>query len=168
MPLRDLIRATRAVRAFSEQAIDDEQASAILDAGRLAQSGANLQPWHFVAIRQREMLQAVASQGDYAGHFAGATLGVVIAMPLDDAGGWNWFDCGQAAAYMQLAATELGIGSCIAALNNLEETRRLLGIPPEFKPAIVISFGYPADTQVRAPRRGGRRTLDEVVHWERW
>lgn len=170
MQVQEAIRNKRAVREFSDQALTDELVTAILDAGRLAQSGANLQPWHFIAIRKRETLQAVANLGDYAGHLAGAALGVLIVTPEDDAEGWNWFDSGQVAAYMQLAAFELGIGSCIAALFKPQEARDLLGIPADLKASIAISFGYPANqgTEQRAPRRSGRRPFDEVVHWERW
>lgn len=170
MQVHEAIRNKRAVREFSDQALTDEVVTAILDAGRLAQSGANLQPWHFIAIRKRETLHAVADLGEYARHLAGAALGVVIVTPQDDADGWNWFDSGQVAAYMQLAAFELGVGSCIAALFKPQEARDLLGFPANFKARIAISFGYPANQEIelRAPRRSGRRPFDEVVHWERW
>jgi nitroreductase len=80
------------------------------------------------------------------------------------------FDAGQAAAYMQLAAWELGVGSCLASIYSPEEARRLLGFPGEWHLRIAISFGYPQDAQALSatPRKGGRKPFDESVHWEKW
>jgi nitroreductase len=80
------------------------------------------------------------------------------------------FDAGQAAAFMQLAAWELGIGSCPASLYDFERTRSILQFPPEWHLRIAVSFGYAAEEEkiVAAPKKGGRRSLDELVHWEKW
>ena len=80
------------------------------------------------------------------------------------------FDAGQAAAYMQLAAWELGIGSCLATIYEPNKARQLLGFPEDLFIRIAISFGYPLqDDQLDLPpMKGGRRSFEEVVHWERW
>ena len=79
-------------------------------------------------------------------------------------------DAGQTAAYMQLAAWELGVGSCLASIYEPEKAREILGFPPDWYLRIAISFGYPADEEKlsAAPKKGGRRPLEELVHWERW
>jgi nitroreductase len=80
------------------------------------------------------------------------------------------FDAGQAAAYMQLAAWELGIGSCIASIYDGDKAREILGFPTDLHVRIMISFGYPADATKlnEPPRKGGRRPWEEVVHMDRW
>jgi nitroreductase len=80
------------------------------------------------------------------------------------------FDAGQAAAYMQLAAWELGIGSCPASIYDGERAREILGFPAELHLRIMISFGYPLDARklTMAPRKGGRREFTDVVHSEKW
>ncbi|HEX7597011.1 MAG TPA: nitroreductase family protein, partial [Polyangia bacterium] len=80
------------------------------------------------------------------------------------------FDAGQCAAYMQLAAWELGVGSCPASIYEPEAARAILGFPPELHLRIMFSFGYPADEAIisAAPKKGGRRSLAEVIHWEKW
>ena len=170
MHVADAIRTKRAIREFADQALPDQVTTAILDAGRRSQSGANQQPWHFIAIRDRDRLIALAQLGDYAEHLAGAALGIVIVTPPADSGGWNMFDAGQAASYMQLAGWELGVGSCIAAIFEPEQARELLGVPADLEVHIAISFGYPAASvsQPRAPSPTGRRPFDQVVHWDRW
>jgi nitroreductase len=169
MRITEGIRTKRSVREFTDQLLSDETVTAILDAGRRAQSGANTQPWHFIAIRDRDTLQALSQLGAWAGHLAKAALGVVI-VTLPDNKGWNKFDAGQAAAYMQLAGWELGVGSCIAGIFEPAQAHALLGIPADLEVDIAISFGYPtaAALQPRPPRPNGRRPLHDVVHWDRW
>jgi len=164
------IRQKRAIRTFSATPINGDDARKILNAGRRAQSSKNTQPWQFVAVRERATLQALTVAGPFAGHVAGAAMAVVIATP-DPAQRWSIpFDAGQAAAYMQLAAWELGIGSCLIAVYEPEKVRALLAIPHDLHPYAALSFGYPNDLAdlTRAPRAGGRRGAGEVIHWERW
>ncbi len=80
------------------------------------------------------------------------------------------FDAGQAAAYMQLAALELGVGSCLVTLHRPEPARELLGFPDDLYLNVVIAFGYPADPKAFEPasRSGGRRAVEEMAHFERW
>src|SRR5260221_10486659 len=107
MNVLEAIRTKRATRQFASQPVSDEQVRTVVDAGRRAQSSKNTQPWHFVVVREREMLKALSEVGPFAGHLAGAAFGVALASP-DPAGRWSIaFDLGQAAAYMQLAAWEL-------------------------------------------------------------
>ena len=80
------------------------------------------------------------------------------------------FDIGQTAAYMQLEAWELGIGSCIASIYEPDKARNLLGFPENMYLRIALSFGYPQDVDLltRPPQKGGRRPLPEIVHWNKW
>jgi nitroreductase len=80
------------------------------------------------------------------------------------------FDAGQSAAYMQLAAWELGIGSCLASIYEPEKARQLLGFPVDLHLRIALSFGYPLDAEIliKAPQRGGRKPLSDIVHWNTW
>lgn len=170
MNVTDAIRTKRAIRQFTAQPLTEAQVLAILNAGRRAQSAKNTQPWHFIAVRERPRLEALGALGPWAGHLAGAALGVFIATP-DPAQRWSiMFDAGQSAAYMQLAAWELGIGSCLATIYEPEKASTLLNLPPEFSINVALSFGFPTPDQVRPPvvKKGGRRPLTEVVHWETW
>lgn len=163
MMVADAIRTKRAVRQFTDQPVPDEQIRAILDAGRRAQSSKNDQPWTFIIIRDRETLRELGTCGQYAGHLAGAAFAVALVSRVDYS-----FDLGQAAAYMQLAAWELGVSSCIASMWQPERAKAILGVPQDQIFDTAISFGYAAAPPAPAAKPGGRRTLDEVVRWERW
>jgi nitroreductase len=170
MNVYDAIRAKRAVRQFQAKPLPDEAVRTILNAGRLSQSSKNTQPWQFVAVRDRATLEALSKTGTWAGHLAGAALGVAILTPNPDEKFQTLFDAGQAAAYMQLAAWELGIGSCLASIYEPEQARAILGYPAEWHLHIALSFGYPTP-EALAPRPAkpeGRKPLDAVVHWDKW
>jgi nitroreductase len=171
MNVSDAIRSKRAIRRFASEPLPDEAIHAILNAGRRAQSSKNSQPWQFVAITNREILERLSTAGDFATHLAGAALGVALVTPDEaDRHDWMMFDLGQAASYMQLAAWELGIGSVIATIYHPEVASEILRIPDGMRCDVALSFGYPADREdlVAQPRSGGRKPLAELVHWDLW
>ena len=170
MNVSEAIRLKRAVRKFQDKLLPEDVIRAILNAGRRSQSSKNEQGWQFIVIRDKGTLKALSKTGDYAGHLAGAALGVAILSPNPEGKFQDLFDVGQAAAYMQLAAWELGVGSCIASIYEPEKAREILGFPPEWHLRIALSFGYPLDEEKLSapPKRGGRRSLAEIVHWEKW
>ncbi len=170
MDVAEAIQMKRAVRKFEDRPLPDEVVRAILNAGRRAQSSKNEQVWQFIAIRDKAILKALSECGTYAGHLAGAALGVALVIPDPRVKFQTLFDSGQAAAYMQLEAWELGVGSCLASIYDMEKARGILGFPKDLHLDIAISFGYPADEEKlsAAPKKGGRKPLDEMVHWEKW
>ncbi len=162
------IRKKRAVRQFTDDPLPDDVVQRILDAGRRSQSSKNSPPWEFIVSRDRERLRHVAHLGDWLGHVAGAAMCVALLTPAPgERFAWHMFDIGQAASYMQLAALEMGIGSCLGTVYKPDEARELLGFPADKHLTIVISFGYPAESR-RSAGKKGRRSLDDVVHWETW
>jgi nitroreductase len=170
MNVSDAIRTKRAVRKFLPEAIGEPQVRAILDAGRRSQSSKNEQAWRFIAMRDKSVLKALSQCGEWAGHLAGAALGVAILTP-DPVGKFQtMFDAGQAAAFMQLAAWELGIGSCPASIYDFEAARAILRFPSDLHLRVALSFGYPEDPSSLSapPRKGGRHRLDDLVHYDQW
>ena len=170
MNVSEAIRTKRAIRKFQDKPLPDEVIHAILNAGRRSQSSKNEQAWQFIAIRDKSILRVLSKCGTYAGHLAGAALAVAILTPDPTAKFQTMFDAGQAAAFMQLAAWELGVGSVPASIYEEERAREVLGFPPEWYLRIALSFGYPLDEEKisAAPKKGGRRPLEEIVHWDQW
>ena len=170
MSTYNLIRSKRAIRNFSDQPISEADLTRILNAGRWSGSSKNIQPWHFIVLQDRERLRTLSQCGQFAGHLAGATVGIALVT-----GDWmeRWpvaFDLGRAAQNMMLVAHEMGIGSVMANIYEIEQAAALLELPSDLMCYSAISFGHPADPTelTRPPRAGGKRLLDEVVHWERW
>jgi nitroreductase len=159
----DAIRTIRAVREFGDRPVPDDIIRQIVNAGRRSQSSKNTQPWQFVVVRDRETLARLAECGTYAKHLAGCAFAVALISP-----GEASFDLGQATAYMQLAAWELGVGSCIASMHEPEKAKAVLSVPSDQHFHTALSFGYPAREQPATLKRGGRLPFDQVVRWEKW
>ncbi len=170
MDVSEAIRMKRAVRKFQEKSLPDDVVRAILNAGRRSQSSKNEQGWRFIVVRDKTTLKALSECGEWAKHLAGAAMGVAILTAEPTEKFQTMFDAGQAAAYMQLAAWELGVGSVPASIYDFELARQILGFPPDWHLRVALSFGYPAEDAklTSAPKQGGRRSLEAIVHWERW
>ena len=100
MNVSNTIRLKRAVRKFTDQHLPEEAIHAILNAGRRAQSSKNTQPWQFIAIQDKPTLAALSECGEWAGHLAGAALGVAILHPDPSERFQILFDAGQAASHV--------------------------------------------------------------------
>jgi nitroreductase len=170
MDVLEAIRRKRAVRQYKPEPLPPIVVEDILHAGRRAQSSKNTQPWHFVAIQDRETIDRLVTMGDFTGPLKTATLAVALVTPDPAKGWWVMFDAGQAAAYMQLAAVELGVGSCIVSLHRHEGAGALLGFPDDLRCHTVLAFGYPQDPAAFDPPRPreGRRPPSDVIHYERF
>lgn len=167
------ISTKRAIRKFADTPLEPAQVDRILRAGRRSGSSKNLQRWEFIVCRDRAHLRELSAVGPYAGHLAGAAVGIALVTPASKGADDPlsvMFDLGQAAAYMMLAGWELGIGSVPATVYEHDLARRLLGYPDTHHCEYILSFGYPADAgELTASNRPGqRRPLEEIVHEERW
>lgn len=168
-PVYDTIKAKRAVRNFRDEPLPPEVVERIVNAGRLSGSAKNMQPWQFVAVQNRATLEALSECGAFAGHLAGAALGIALVTPDPFYRLTVPFDLGRATQNMMLTAWELGVGSVMATMYRPDRARDILGVPPEYTIPWCISFGYPAEQQSRlAGVRGGRLSPEDVVHYEKW
>ena len=169
----EAIRSRRAIRRFADRPLEPEHLERILHAGRRANSSKNQQRWAFIVCKDRARLQELAAVGPWAGHLAGAAAGIALVTPDPKTAVAPlsvMMDLGQAADSMMLVAWELGIGSVPATVYEHDLAQRLLGYPDGQHCEFLLSFGYPADaTDLTRPlKAGGRRPLDDLVHWERW
>ncbi len=168
------VRSLRSVRQFVDASIPEDVLNRILQAGRWSGSSKNGQPWQFIVVRQREILEKLAGCGKFAGHLRGAALAIVIVTTPNYISG---FDAGRAAQNMMLAAWSEGIGSCIASMHDEACAKSALDVPADKQVQVAISFGYPdpaADTTIDGKPRSavpgniGRRPLDELVFHEKY
>jgi nitroreductase len=159
----EAIRTLLAVRGYQNKPIPDAVVHRIVEAGRLTGSGMNRQPWHFIVVRDAEMLRrlgAVASSGSYV---AQAPLAVVVAT---DKTRFAVSDASRAIQSMLLAAWADGVGSNWVGFGGLEAVKPLLDIPAPLDVLAILPFGYPARPVGRGSKQ--RRSLREVAHRERY
>ncbi len=167
----DAIRSRRNVREFSDRAVSNEDLDRILEAGRLAPSARNWQPWDFVLVTDRDRLKELAGVWQGAWHVAGASAAIAIVAPKpsnDREGELLQYDLGHATMVMMIAAADAGIGTGHSSVADQELAQRILGFPDDRFCAYLVSVGYPADRPLAPLRRLNRRRFDEVVHRDRW
>ena len=157
----EMLRKRRTVRKFTGAPVPREHLETIVDCGRLAASGRNQQPWDFIVITNRAMINRLKVVADW---IDGA--GAVIAVVMDPSSRW-WVEDGAAAVEnMLLAGTALGYGSCWLegyTLRREDELRVLLGVPPEKRLLTLVPFGV----AVEWPQKE-KKTLQQVIHWEKY
>src|SRR4051794_16363726 len=162
------VASKREVRRYADRPIPEDVQRRILDAGRVAGSSKNRQPWRFVVLSERETIERAAEAVWAAGNVLGAAL--VIAVVVRGKGPVS-FDCGRAAQNMMLAAWNEGVGSCPNGIADPAAMRDILRLDDEDHFAVLLTFGYPAravHAEARAPEdwiaRADRRALEELVH----
>ena len=171
MDFWDALRSRRNVREFSGEPVSNEDLAKILEAGRLAPSAKNWQPWDFVLVTDREQLQALTGVWQGAWHVGGAAAAVAIVAPAPEDDRWAGllqYDLGHATMLIMLAAADLGVGTCHSSVQDQALARQILGFPEDHFLAYLVSLGYPADRPLAPLKRLNRRPFDEVVHRGRW
>jgi len=157
----EAIRNRRSIRRYKNRAIPKDDLETIVDAGRLAATGSNRQPWDFVVVTEKPMISNFKVSSAWI-----ENAGAVIVVVMDPESRW-WIEDGAAAIEnMLLASTALGYGSCWVegdALPYEELIKSLLGIPADRRVMALIPVGMPAETP--KPRK---KALREVLHWERF
>jgi len=161
MDALEAIRKRRSVRAYTGEAIPKEDLEKIVDAGRLAASGNNRQPWDFIVVTDRAMIEKLKVAAQWMDK-----AGAIVAVVMDSSSRW-WLEDGSAAVEnMLIASTALGYGSCWLEGYTLrweEEFKALLNIPKEKKLLTLVPIGVPVEWPTRE-----KKSLQEVIHWERY
>jgi nitroreductase len=161
MDALEAIRRRRSVRNYTGEPIPREDLETIVDAGRLAATGHNNQPWDFVVVTQRDMIEQLKVASLWM-----EKAGAIIAVVVDPSSRW-WQEDGSAAVEnMLIAATALGYGSCWLqgyTMPREEEFKILLEIPREKRLFTLVPIGVPVEWPTVE-----KKTLDQVIHWERY
>jgi len=161
MKFLDLVKKRQSVRKYLiEKSIEPEKLSRLLEAGQLAPSASNSQPWTFIVVNEPKLTLKVAkaTRGTLIGinkFVAQSPLLIVMVIEkpriTTQIGGaiknkeYPLIDIGIAAEHMCLQAEEDGIGSCMLGWFDEEKIKKLLSIPAKKTIGLIISFGYAPD-----------------------
>ncbi|MDH3345680.1 MAG: nitroreductase family protein [Kiritimatiellaceae bacterium] len=171
MKFNELAKKRVSIRSYTEEPVSPEMLQNILEAGRLAPTACNLQPFRFVVVQEKENLAALAESYP-APWFAEAP--VVIAICTQPGKAWirnkhdgkNYVDIDGAIAadHMTLAAEELGLGTCWVGAFNPKIARKVLHLPRSVELLVMLTLGHPNETG----RPKERKKLDQLVNHESW
>ena len=159
----DALAKRSSVRDYMNQPVPKDMLEKLVDAGRRAPSARAVEPWEFVVITERAMLDKLAGIIS-TGVFLKQAAACVVVFCQDTK---YYLEDGSAATEnILLAATDLGLGTCWIAGDKKEycdEVSKLLSAPGHLKLISLVSVGW----AVREPKQRKRRTLSEVLHWEK-
>ena len=171
MEALDAILSRRSIRKYRDENVREEAVERLLRAAMSAPSAGNQQPWHFVVIDERDILEKVKDVNPYGWILKPIIqpIGVLIcAEPaLEKFPGYWVQDCSAAAENMLLAAHAMGLGAVWTGIYPMEDRvkgfRELLGIPEDVIPMALIVVGHPAEEKGPAGR-----FLPNRIHRNGW
>lgn len=161
MSLLDVIFSRRSVRRYKSAPVPDEVLHNILEAGRLAPSADNAQPWHFIVVTDSKIKHEL-SKGPWRRFIKDSAFTIVGCGYKRDK--WSTVDVAIALENMVLAAEAQGVGSCWIGAFEEEDVKELLDIPDDLKVVALVSFGYPAEK----PSSQGKKSLKEIIHYNKF
>lgn len=164
-----LLRRLRQSRRFTDRPVDDTAVHALLEVARWTGSAKNTQPWHFVVVRDRDTLAALAELGPFVGHVR--HVQVAIMMVFDGASPTEFYDEGRVSERLMLAASALGLGSGTAwwgSPENSSAAKALVGVPDDKRMVSCVYLGYADDSKGHHRLDGGRKPLSTLVSGERY
>lgn len=164
MQTLSLLKKRRSVRNFDNRPVPEDLLTEIIDCARLAPTARNIQPWEFIVVTNKETLKVLGSWAENGRFIAESSC--CIAVFCRDTKYYLEDGCA-ATENILLAAQGLGLAACWVAGDKkpyCEKVRELLLVPADFKLVSLIPLGY-AECLSPMP---AKRSLDEVLHWEKW
>jgi len=157
------LKTRRSIRAYTAKPVARKIIEEIVDCARLAPTAMNEQPWEFVVIAEKAALASIPPMLGHAEYIASAAFAVLV---LSRETQYAVEDCCAATENLLIAAAAHGLGSCWVAGTRqayAPGVARAFGAPENRQLIAIVSFGYPAESPVI-----DKRTLAEVLHWERF
>ncbi len=158
MDAMEAILGRRSIRIYTDTEVPEHTVENLLKAAMAAPSAGNQQPWHFVVVDSRELLEKVTTVHPHAQMAAKAPLGILICgdPSLEKHKGYWVQDCSAATENLLLAAHAIGLGAVWTGVHPREERaegfRKLLGIPDGIVPFAFVVIGYPAENKLPSER----------------
>jgi len=166
MEIMEALRTRRSIRKFEDRPVPGETVRQVLDAAMMAPSAGNAQPWQFVVVDDRALLEDVAAIHPFVKMAPQAPLGILVCGDLSKekyAGYWVQ-DCSAAMQNLLLAAHGLGLGAVWTGVHPMEDRvaayRKLFNLPGHVIPLGFAPLGWPA----QAPASRSRFLEDRIHH----
>lgn len=169
MDVFEAVQERRSIRSYQSKPVERGKLERILEAGRLAPSARNTEPWHFIAVTDAEKRKAL-SKGIFAKFLVQAPLVIVVCGDKKASPDWYAIDGALALENMVLTATALGLGTCCVGSFSEKDVKAVLKVPESFEVLVLLAVGYAQEKLdlssklLRLVRT--RKTLSEVASEE--
>lgn len=152
----DLISTRRSIRKFKDRPVEKEKIDILMEAALRSPSSRGLNPWQFIVIDDRNLLEKLSQAKPHGAHFLkDAPLGIIVCADASKSDVWVE-DAAIASIFIHLAAHDIGLGSCWiqirkrdhdAAMSADAYIKDLLNIPDTIKIESIMALGYPDETK---------------------
>lgn len=171
MEAYEAIVTRRSIRKYDSRAVSEKTVEELLNAAMHAPSGGDKQPWHFVVITDRIIIDEIPKFHHYCGMLKEAQLAILVCgdlrASLMNNVGYLIQDCSAATQNLLLAAHAKGLGAVWLGVyprpERISGMKNLLGIPDHIIPLALISIGYPAETNPKPARFDSSK-----IHKNKW
>jgi len=168
----EAIRKRRSVRAYLPNCVPKDKLEKILEAGRLAPSAGNVQPWHFIVVMNVQKRKQFSEGGRFAKFLSESPVVIVGCGDKKASPKWYAVDTAIAMQNMVLAATGEGLGTCWVGSFNEEQVKKLLNIPEKFSVIALLAVGYPREKWDLAAKAlhfvRRKKKLEKIVSLEKF
>lgn len=164
MEFFEAVKQRKSMREFSEKAVKKELLEKIIDAGRVAATARNEQPWEFVISSDKNILGKICGMCPNGPFIKDAPHLIAV---FSKETKYYLEDCSAATQNILLAIEALGLGGCWVAGDKkdyAEKVRDIFNVPEGYRLVSMISLGYPKTP--KGPK--AKRSTSEVLHWEKW
>ena len=169
MDVFEAIQERRSIRAYQDKPVPRDKLEKILEAGRLAPSARNIEPWHFIAVTDDEKRKAL-SKGLYAKFLSQSPLVIVACGDKKASSDWYAIDVALALENMILTAVSEGLGTCCVGSFNEKDVKEVLKVPDNFEVLVMLAVGYAREKLDLSSKvlhlMRSRKTLSEVASEE--
>lgn len=158
------IKTRRSIRKYKDKPVPDDVIDRLLEAGMMAPSAGNQQPWHFIVIKDRKLLDAVPDAHPYSDMITQVPVAIMVCgdPTLEKYKGFWVQDCAAATMNILLAAHAMGLASVwlgvYPAGDRVEGIKKLFGLPENIYPLSLLPIGY-ADEEKPEPERFDRSRI---------
>ena len=154
------LKGRRSIRSFQADPISEKEIEMILEAGRWTPSASHRQPWEFIVIEHKELLEKISKNAYYGKFIKEAPVAIVIVGKINISSKWHVIDTSLVSMNMMLMAWVLGIGTCWIGAMNREKVKELLGLDENDYLLTVLPFGY---IKGDIPDPKPRKPLNKIV-----
>lgn len=175
------VETRRSIRSYSDIPVEDDKLIQLLESARLAPSGSNTQPWHFIIVESELTRQKLAEVSHQQKWMLSAPVFIVcvadirsrindnVEISLNEASPQEELkqiirDTSIAIEHIVLEAINLGLGTCWVAWFTQEEIRPILNIPSDKYVVSILTLGYANEI----PKARPRKKLEKIIHREVW
>ena len=165
----EAIKKRQSVRSYQDKEIPEEILQQILEAGRLAPSACNNQPWKFIVVKDKKLKEKLITACKNQ-NFVGEASVVIVGCAINPSykmgnGEYSYtIDLAIALEHMSLEAASLGLGTCWIGAFYQDQVKEILGVPEDVRVVALMPVGYPKELGSKT----GRKPLSEIVCYNKY